>query len=92
MAMFPEVQKKAQAELDRVVGPNRLPEFEDIESMPYVRALVLETLRWMPVTPYSIPHAVTEEDTYNGYFIPKGTKLVPVSNVIFALSCLSDLF
>lgn len=45
MTLFPDVQKKAQAEVDRVTGGNRLPEFEDREQMPYVNALLKEVLR-----------------------------------------------
>lgn len=81
MVLFPEVQRKAQAELDRVVGPNRLPEFNDLEDMPYVRAVAMETTRWMPVTPSGIPHVVTSDDVYNGYHIPKGTAAIPVSHI-----------
>jgi cytochrome P450 len=51
MAMFPEVQKKAQAELDAVIGRERLPDFNDYDSLPYINAVVKETLRWQPVLP-----------------------------------------
>lgn len=78
MALFPLVQAKAQAELDRVVGPhNRLPEFADIADLPYVRATVMETLRWLPMVPYGVPHAVTQDDVYKGYHIAKGTMIIP---------------
>ncbi|KAH8091048.1 cytochrome P450 [Cristinia sonorae] len=77
MAMFPEVQSRAQAELDQVVGPTRLPEYEDIAQMPYVQATMMETMRWMAVTPFGIPHVSTEEDIYEGYQIPKGSVVVP---------------
>ena len=50
MSLFPEAQKKAQAELDRVVGRDRLPTFEDRAQLPYVSNVVKETLRWMPVS------------------------------------------
>lgn len=79
MALFPQVQKKAQEELDRVIGPNRLPEIGDINQIPYIRALIMETLRWLPVTPFGIPHTVIADDTYKGYHIPKGTMFLPVS-------------
>jgi cytochrome P450 len=46
MAMYPEVQKKAQAEIDSVVGKDRLPDFDDRESLPYVSAILKEVLRW----------------------------------------------
>lgn len=79
MALFPRVQKKAQEELDRVVGPNRLPEFDDIKNIPYLRAVVLEAERWFPVVPFGVPHAATQDDTYEGYHIAKGTVVIPVS-------------
>ena len=78
MARSPEVQRRAQAELDRIIGPTRLPEFEDLDSLPYVRAVVLETLRWRPVGPFAIPHASVAEDMYDSYHIPKGTMMIPV--------------
>ena len=53
MTLHPEAQRKAQDELDRIVGLNRLPTFEDREHLPYVEALVTEVLRWRPVAPLS---------------------------------------
>ncbi len=50
MAMSPEVQKKAQAELDTVIG-GRLPTFEDRPQLPYIQAIVQEAMRWQQVTP-----------------------------------------
>ncbi|KAG1826008.1 cytochrome P450, partial [Suillus subaureus] len=72
MVLNPEVQAKAQAEIDRVVGKNRLPDFDDRPALPYLEAVLRETLRWHPVIPMSVPHATTTSDIYNGYFIPKG--------------------
>jgi hypothetical protein len=51
MLIHPEVQAKAHAEIDAAIGHDRLPEFEDRPSLPYVEALLMEVLRWMPVTP-----------------------------------------
>jgi hypothetical protein len=51
MTLFPDAQKKAQAELDAVVGSDRLPSFADQDSLPYVGALVKEALRWHAVIP-----------------------------------------
>lgn len=79
MVLFPEVQKKAQAELDRVVGSTRLPDYDDLDAMPYIQAVVMETMRWMPVLPIGIPHAVIADDTYKGYHIPKNSIVIPVS-------------
>ena len=51
MALYPEVQKKAQAEIDAVIGPNCLPDFEDRPFLPYINAVVKEVMRWHLVTP-----------------------------------------
>jgi cytochrome P450 family 619 len=57
---WPEVQKKAQAEMDLVVGEDRLPTWEDYEKLPYVAAMVKESHRWRPVAPLGVPHALSE--------------------------------
>ncbi|KAI0350845.1 O-methylsterigmatocystin oxidoreductase [Trametes cingulata] len=77
MAQFPEAQKKAQAELDAVVGPDRLPDFSDRDSLPYVNALIKEVFRWHSIVPLGIWHRAIEEDEYKGYRIPAGCVLVP---------------
>ncbi|KAI0360841.1 CyP450 monooxygenase [Trametes cingulata] len=76
MASSPEAQAKAQAELDAVVGRSRLPDFSDEASLPYVRALIKECLRWRSVVPLGVPHRSIQDDEYRGYFIPKGTLVV----------------
>ncbi|KAF7314436.1 Cytochrome P450 [Mycena kentingensis (nom. inval.)] len=73
LAMHPEVQKRAQADIDAVVGPNRLPDFSDRPRLPYIDAIYREILRWRPILPLSVAHGTTEDDIYEGYFIPKGT-------------------
>ncbi|KAK7462918.1 hypothetical protein VKT23_007498 [Stygiomarasmius scandens] len=75
MLLFPAVQRRAQEELDRVVGRSRLPSFADMKHLPYIQAIVNEILRWKTPVPVSIPHASTKDDYYDGYFIPKGTVL-----------------
>ncbi|PPR01780.1 hypothetical protein CVT24_001803 [Panaeolus cyanescens] len=77
MAMFPAAQKKAQAEIDSITSGNRLPDFRDRPSMPYTEAVLLELMRWHPVTPLAVPHMSMEDDEYDGYFIPKGTIVIP---------------
>ncbi|KAJ5523658.1 hypothetical protein N7494_010308 [Penicillium frequentans] len=76
MAFYPEVQQKAQKELDTVVGGVGLAQFEDRARLPYIDALVKEVLRWHPVVPTNIPHVSTQNDTCAGYFIPKGSSIV----------------
>ncbi|KAH7928996.1 cytochrome P450 [Leucogyrophana mollusca] len=73
MVLHPEVQKKAHLELDAVVGRSRIPEFADFDHLPYIRAVVKEVLRWRPPIPLGLPHRLTEDDWYEGYYIPKGT-------------------
>ncbi|KAI6360389.1 hypothetical protein MCOR25_006758 [Pyricularia grisea] len=76
MLLRPAVQAKAQAEIDSVVGSNRLPFFADRRKLPYVNALVKETLRWFPVAPMAVPHRTDEALSYGGYTIPKGSYLL----------------
>ncbi|KJA29523.1 hypothetical protein HYPSUDRAFT_524598 [Hypholoma sublateritium FD-334 SS-4] len=75
MAKHPEVQRKAQAEIDQIIGSTRLPEFDDRPSLPYLEAIYREVMRWNQSVPV-IPHALTEDDYYKGYFIPKGTTVL----------------
>jgi cytochrome P450 len=77
MTLFPDVQKKAQAEIDVVVGHDRLPSFADRDSLPYTEALVTEVMRWNVVLPTCIPHCATEDDIHDGYYIPKGSLVIP---------------
>ncbi|KAH9967250.1 cytochrome P450 [Russula dissimulans] len=72
MLLYPDIQKKVQAELDSFVGRERLPNFEDRPNLPFIDAVCKEVTRWRPITPVAVPHAVTEDDVYAGFFIPKG--------------------
>lgn len=77
MALFPDVQRKAQEELDRVLGPDHLPKIADRPHLPYIEAVVKEVLRWHPVAPMAIPHTSAAHDTWGQYFIPKGSLVMP---------------
>ncbi|KAL0949356.1 hypothetical protein HGRIS_009425 [Hohenbuehelia grisea] len=77
MILNPDVQKRAQAEIDSVIGTDRLPEFSDWSSLPYVECVVQEVFRWFPVIPLGIPHRCTEDDVYRGMLIPKGAVVIP---------------
>ncbi|KAF8714710.1 cytochrome P450, partial [Rhizoctonia solani] len=76
MTLNPHIQAKAQAEVDRVLGQDRLPEMDDREFLPYVECVLKEVERWQPVVPLGIAHASTEDDEYRGYFIPKGAVVI----------------
>ena len=54
MLVHPEAQKRAQDELDVVVGRARVPTFADMPSLPYIHAMVKEIIRWRPVTPMAV--------------------------------------
>ena len=60
MAKYPEVQRKAQEEIDRVVGRDRMPTFADRDHLPYIVACVREALRWRTAAPLGLPHQSTE--------------------------------
>lgn len=70
---FPDVQRQAQEELDDVIGDERSPQLDDIERLPYIRAVIKETHRWRPVAPTTLPHANIEDIAYKDHAIPKGT-------------------
>ena len=74
--------RKAQGEVEAVVGKYRLPDFDD--DLPYIKAVVMEGLRWIPVVPLGVPHSVTTDDVYRGYHIPKGSIIMPVSIPLLA--------
>jgi cytochrome P450 len=76
MALHPEIQKKAQKEIDQLLEGERLPTLADQDDLPYVSALIKEIYRWHAPLPISIPKAVTEDDVYKGYHIPKGATII----------------
>ena len=65
------------AELDRVVGASRLPEWNDEMALPYVRAVIKEVHRWAPIGNLGVPHATSKADVYDGGLIPRGTIVFP---------------
>jgi len=77
MILYPDVARKAQAEIDAVVGQDRLPSLDDRERLPYINAIVLEVIRWHSVVPTGFPHRVMEDNIHDGYMIPKGALIIP---------------
>ncbi|KIX00283.1 uncharacterized protein Z518_10422 [Rhinocladiella mackenziei CBS 650.93] len=80
--LFPEWQQRVQEEIDEVVGDQRLPDFNDFGSLPSVRAVIKESMRWRPVLSGGFPHAVTKDDVFEGYFIPKSAVIIPNQRAI----------
>ncbi|KAH7134296.1 cytochrome P450 [Dactylonectria macrodidyma] len=76
MLIWPEIQKRGQDEVDRVVGPDRLPTMEDYDQLPYIRCCIKESLRWMPTVVLGVPHSVIRDDDYLGYHIPQGATVI----------------
>lgn len=76
MALFPEVQRKAQEEIDRVTGGNRLPGYQDREGLPYINAMVKEAVRWHSVVPMNLAHVSIQDGSAEGYVIPKGSQVL----------------
>ncbi|KAH9929106.1 O-methylsterigmatocystin oxidoreductase [Epithele typhae] len=77
LSLHPEVIKRAQEELDTVVGPNRLPDFDDEPSLLYVKAVIMEVARWYNVLPLGAAHGTIDDDEWRGWFIPGGTLILP---------------
>ena len=75
MALYPDVQKRAQANIDQLMS-NRLATLDDLEPLPYIRAIIKEVVRWGTAVPLGLPHALLKDDFYENYFIPKGTTVV----------------
>ncbi|KAJ3489884.1 hypothetical protein NLI96_g1811 [Meripilus lineatus] len=76
MVLNPDKQRKAQNELDTVLGGARLPNFSDRDSLPYLECVLWETMRWHPVVPLGLPHRLSEDDIYRGYHIPKNSTVI----------------
>ncbi|XP_036610279.1 cytochrome P450 2J2-like [Trichosurus vulpecula] len=75
MALYPEIQGKIQAEIDRVVGQSRQPTMADKENMPYTNAAIHEVQRMGNIIPFNVPRVATVDTTVAGYHVPKGSIL-----------------
>ena len=75
MTLHPEIFSEAQAEIDTVVGRERLPELSDREKLPFLECVIKEVYRWNPPAPLGPAHRLMQDDFYEGYLIPKGRGL-----------------
>lgn len=73
---YPETQRKVQEELDRVVGPDRLPTYKDRANLPYLNAVLLELMRWKHFAPFGLPHMTLKDTQCLGYKIPAGAQVM----------------
>lgn len=75
MALYPAAQRKAQDEIETIVGKDRLAVMEDRPRLPYIEALMKEVHRFIPITPL-VPHSTRVDDEFRGYRIPKGSWVI----------------
>ncbi|KAM9598818.1 cytochrome P450 2W1-like [Morphnus guianensis] len=74
---YPDIQKKVHAEIERVLGPGCLPTFEDRKKMPFTNAVIHEVQRFVTLLPH-VPRCTSVDTHFKGYFIPKGTTVIPL--------------
>ncbi|KAF1843536.1 cytochrome P450 [Cucurbitaria berberidis CBS 394.84] len=77
MVHHPEWQIKCQEEIDQVCGSHP-PAVADLPNLPILRACIKETMRWKPTVPTGVAHECEADDWFRGYFIPKGTRILPL--------------
>jgi len=76
MILYPDIQSRARAEINQVVKHDKVLSINDRASLPYLDAILREVLRWYPTLPLGVAHMVSEDDVFEGYFIPKGTMIM----------------
>ncbi|KAI0766218.1 cytochrome P450 [Trametes elegans] len=76
MMLYPDVQCRGQEELDRIIGRDHLPTFEDRARLPYVSHTAKEALRWKAVSSLGVPHATLDSDEFRGAHVPKHTTVL----------------
>jgi cytochrome P450 len=86
MVLNPDAFRKAQNEIDKIVGQDRLPDFGDRQRLPYVECVLQETIRRYPIAPGGIPHLCTEDNVYNGMLIPKDAMIIFNNRLVVCLA------
>ncbi|XP_067089874.1 cytochrome P450 2K1-like [Osmerus mordax] len=77
MAKYPHIQDQVQKEISNVIGSRQVL-VEDRKNLPYTDAVIHETQRLANIVPMSLPHVTSRDVTFQGYFIKKGTSVIPL--------------
>ncbi|XP_075057382.1 cytochrome P450 2K4-like [Mixophyes fleayi] len=77
MMKYPEIQRKVQNEIENIIGSSE-PQVIHRKDMPYTDAVIHEIQRFGNIVPNNLPHATTQDVTFRGYFLPKGTQVIPL--------------
>lgn len=90
MTKNPEIQSKAQAEIDATVGPDHSPQWSDRDSLPYINMIVKEGHRWRPVVPLGFPHALGEGKLLStiSHYLHRGMKMIIMKNFAVLTICI----
>ncbi|XP_069489447.1 cytochrome P450 2A13-like isoform X2 [Ambystoma mexicanum] len=74
----PEIEARVLAEIDSVIGRDRLPTILDRSRMPYTDAAIHEIQRFSDILPFGVPHIVIRDTKFRGFMLPKGTEIYPI--------------
>ncbi|XP_072916302.1 cytochrome P450 2K1-like isoform X2 [Hemitrygon akajei] len=78
MMKYPQIQEKVHDEITTVIGSERFPRTEDHKNLPYTNAVIHEIQRFANIVPLNLMHSTTEDVNFKGYFLPKGTPVMPL--------------
>ncbi|XP_072916430.1 cytochrome P450 2K4-like isoform X1 [Hemitrygon akajei] len=78
MMKYPQIQEKVHDEINTMIGSERFPRTEDRKKLPYTDAVIHEIQRFANIVPLNVMHSTTEDVNFKGYFLPKGTPVIPL--------------
>nr|XP_020834338.1 cytochrome P450 2K1-like [Phascolarctos cinereus] len=83
MMKYPEVQRRVQAEINKVISLRRDPQAQDRKNMPYTEAVIHEIQRFANIVPMGVSRSVLADTKFRGYVIPEGTEVIPLFSSVF---------